>query len=332
MQIEIPVTEQSQPSEARREAINLAAQAGFPEHDVANAALVVTEAATNLVKHALGGRLLMRVMEEQGDPCFEVLSLDQGPGIADVPGALRDGFSTVGSSGTGLGAIRRAAADFDIYSQPGKGTALVARLRPGGAPARCPYEIGVVHQPKPEESVCGDGWLFAARPDGWVCAVVDGLGHGAMAAQAAQEALMGMRAMIDRTASPLQLLEAAHEAAKGTRGAALGVAVLNTKEGVVRFVGVGNISAVVLDGDQRRSLVSHNGILGAHLVRRSESMQRWSSQNTLVMHSDGLSIHWDPASYPGLLARDPSVMAGLLYRDWRRRDDVTVVVVRERRG
>jgi len=49
----------------------------------------------------------------------------------------------------------------------------------------------------------------------------------------------------------------------------------------------------------------------------------------LVLHSDGLVSHWSLDAYPGLAARDPSLIAGILYRDFTRgRDDVTVVVAK----
>ena len=61
----------------------------------------------------------------------EILALDKGPGIRDLERSLRDGYSTAGGAGTGLGAISRLSSEFDVYSPPGKGTALLARIWPG---------------------------------------------------------------------------------------------------------------------------------------------------------------------------------------------------------
>jgi anti-sigma regulatory factor (Ser/Thr protein kinase) len=187
IQVCVPVTEESQPAAARRAAVALAHEAGLDEPTIGNVALVVTELATNLVKHAQGGELLMRRLGADGNEGIEVLSLDKGPGMSNLSLALEDGYSTAGSPGTGLGSVFRTARDFDIYSQPGKGTAVVARIRARRAGREEPYAkaLGVVRQAKPGESVCGDNWIVRWSADAWLCAVVDGLGHGLIASQAA---------------------------------------------------------------------------------------------------------------------------------------------------
>jgi anti-sigma regulatory factor (Ser/Thr protein kinase) len=300
------------------------------ETAVGKLALIVTELATNLVKHAKDGELLMRRLGADGIDGVEVLSLDKGPGMSDVRVSMGDGHSTAGSPGTGLGALRRAAASFDLYSQPGKGTAVVARVfgrRHQGQADSQP--VGVVRQAKAGEPVCGDNWAVRRFADGWLCAVADGLGHGVIASDAATAIIDAVR-RAPLHLSPIEILEAAHQAAKPTRGAAFGVAVLDEARGVVRFAGIGNIAAVVVTGDERRHLVSHNGIVGHEYRKASEFAQTWQSQSVLVLHSDGVGTHWDLGRYPGLLARDPSLIAGVLYRDnTRGRDDATVVVMKD---
>lgn len=331
-QIHVPVTEQSQPAAARRAATGLAQAAGLDETAVGSVALVATELATNLVKHATGGELLMRRLGPDGDEGVEVLSLDKGPGIRDVGRSLGDGYSTSGSPGTGLGAVRRAAGEFDLYSQPGKGTAVVARIASRHrAPMPHAHWVGVVHQARQGETVCGDDWVVRWFADGWLCAVADGLGHGLVAAQAAAPIIEALRTAPGKK-TPVELVEAAHQAAKPTRGAAFGVAVMDADAQVVRFAGIGNIAAVVVNGDQRRHLVSHNGILGHDYRKVAEFTHAWSRNAVFALHSDGISTQWDLSQYPGLLSRDPSLIAGVLYRDFSRgRDDATVVVIKERR-
>jgi hypothetical protein len=131
--------------------------------------------------------------------------------------------------------------------------------------------------------------------------------------------------------SPVEIVEAAHQAAKPTRGAAFGVAVRDDAAGVVRYAGVGNIAAVVLQGTERRHLVSYNGIVGHEYRKVSEFSHPWQADSVLLMHSDGIATQRDVGRYPGLLTHDPGVIAGVLYRDFTRgRDDATVVVVKER--
>ena len=330
-QMSIPVTESSQPAAARRAATLLAQDIGFDESDTGNLALIVTELATNLVKHAKRGELLIRRLGVEGTEGIEVLSLDKGPGISNIGLSMGDGYSTSGSPGTGLGAVRRMAGEFDLYSQPGKGTALVARVF-ADRRIRSPHAqlVGVIRQAKPGEAVCGDNWVARWFADGWVCAVADGLGHGVIASDAASAIIDAVRRLPSRL-SPVEIVEAAHQAAKPTRGAAFGVAVLDEAAGVVRFAGIGNIAAVVIHNGERRHLVSHNGIVGHEYRKASEFSHPWQAQSLLLMHSDGIGTQWDFGSYPGLLVRDPSLIAGVLYRDFTRwRDDATIVVLTER--
>jgi anti-sigma regulatory factor (Ser/Thr protein kinase) len=329
-QICVPVTEASQPAAARRAAVALAQGAGMDDTAVGSLALVVTELATNLVKHAKSGELLIRRLDPGGMDGVEVLSLDKGPGMADVRVSMGDGYSTAGSPGTGLGAVRRTAAAFDLYTQPGKGTAVVARVfasrRPGLGEVP---SVGIVRQAKAGEPVCGDNWIVRRFADGWLCAVADGLGHGVVASDAATAIIEALRRAPSHL-SPIEILEAAHQAAKPTRGAAFGVAVRDERAAVVRFAGIGNISAVVVTGEERRHLVSHSGIVGHEYRKAAEFAQPWQAQSVLVLHSDGVGTHWDLGRYPGLQSHDPSLIAGVLYRDFTRgRDDATVVVLKE---
>ena len=331
MQVRISITERSQPASARRGAIELAQKAGLDEIAVAHVALVVTELGTNLVKHATDGELLLRRVDVEGEAGVEILSLDKGPGIQDLGRSIEDGFSTSGTSGTGLGAVRRKASNFDIYSQSSKGTAIVARIMSPNikTPIRERPSVGVVHQAMQGEMLCGDDWVVRGFADGWGCAVVDGLGHGVIAAEAAAPMIAAIRTAQGRS-GPVQLVEAAHHAARATRGAALAVAVVDTQRHLLRFAGIGNIFGVIVDKERRRHLVSQNGIVGHQYRQISEFTYPWPKEAILVLHSDGIGSQWDLAAYPGLLSRDSSLIAGVLFRDFTRgRDDATIVVAKD---
>jgi anti-sigma regulatory factor (Ser/Thr protein kinase) len=325
-----PVTETSHVGEARRRGAALAQRLGFDETGAGKAAIVVTEAATNLVKHGTQGELHLRPLERDGVGGLEVLALDRGPGMADLGRCLRDGFSTAGTSGTGLGAIARLSDFFDIHTAPQVGTALLARLWawpvPGGEP-----EVGAAHVAKPGEPVCGDGWAVEHLPGRVGVLVADGLGHGPIAADAAAQAVRVFRASF--TLGPAAALRAMHDALRSTRGAAAAIADLDFAAGTLHYAGVGNISGTVLSGGASRSAVSHNGTLGHEARKFQEFAYDFPRDATLVMHSDGLTSHWNLDRYPGLLTRHPALLAGVLCRDFKRgRDDVTVVAVREGAG
>ncbi len=324
----IPVTEASQVGSVRRTATDLAIGLGFDEVDTARVAIVATEMATNLAKHGREGVVLMRVAARPPAASLELIALDRGPGIADVGRALQDGHSTAGTSGTGLGAIRRGATRFDLYTSPA-GTAVLAALSPAGTSAPAGFDVGVVSVPYPGEDVCGDGFAIDQQDGRALAMVVDGLGHGAPAAAAAIRA--GEIFDAHHGLGPVDLMRRLHDGLRPTRGAAGALAEVDARRGVVRYCGVGNIAATILIGTSTRSLVSHHGTLGHDARRIAEFQHPWTADSTLVMSSDGLVSHWTLDKYPGLADRAPSLIAAVLYRDCRRhRDDTTVLVLRGR--
>src|SRR6202451_3612433 len=102
----IPVNESSQTGETRRKALEYAEGLELGETRCGAVALAATEMATNVVKHAGQGNMLIQKVRENGSSGLRLISVDKGPGIADMSTALQDGHSTAGSMGAGLGAIR----------------------------------------------------------------------------------------------------------------------------------------------------------------------------------------------------------------------------------
>lgn len=326
----IAVRDESQVAEARRGAVAVARTMGFGEEDAGRVAVVATELATNLVKHGNGGELLVGAYDDRTGSGVECLALDKGRGMADVEASLRDGHSTAGSAGTGLGAVRRGSHAFDIYSRPASGTAILARLRQGrpsrSGPSPEPVS-GAVNLPKSGEEACGDGWCVRAHARGFKLMVADGLGHGPMAAEAAHAAARTFLA--EHASAPGRILERMHLALRPTRGAAIAVADVDVGGGHVVFAGVGNVAGVLIADGAARRMVSHNGTVG-HVARRiREFAYPFEGTPLVALCSDGLGTGWSLDAYPGLANRHPTLIAGVLYRDFNRgRDDVTVLVVR----
>lgn len=306
-----------------------AERVGFNETDAHRVGLVMTELASNVAKHAGdGGQVLVRATAGDG-PEVELLALDRGRGITNIGQSLTDGHSTSGSPGTGLGAIRRLADDFDIYSQVGKGTAVLARLRPlHRAPKSEGFEIGGVSVAMPGENACGDAWTVSVDRGRVVLTVVDGLGHGELAASAASAALDAMPA--GSFGTPREGLESIHGAIRHTRGVAAMIVAVDARSMTATAAGIGNVAAVIVAESNVRQAVSMNGILGHEVRQFREYQYPWPADAMLVMHSDGLISHWSFDPYPGLRQRSAALVAAVLYRDFQRgRDDVTVVVARE---
>lgn len=324
----IEVGEETQAGEARRAAMTLAREAGFDDVDVGKVGIVVTEAATNMIKHASGGRMVVQSLANGAQPGVGTLALDRGPGLARIAEMMRDGFSTSGTSGTGLGAIVRQSSQFDLYSLPGKGTALYAAIWPQGrTPTSAGVAVGGVSVPVRGEETCGDGWAVEMRAGGMVILVTDGLGHGPLAHEASA---LATRVFRKSAALPIdEILQRIHEALRATRGAAAAIAEIVPSRQMIRYCGIGNITGRLFAPAGERQLVSHFGTLG-HDVRRIQDFQYpWTPEATLILHSDGLGTHWAIGDYPGLALRHPTLIAGVLFRDHARgRDDVTVVAVR----
>ena len=327
------IEDPSQVSAARRVATRLAEGLGFDGTAAGQVALIVTEMATNILKHGGGGQIMLQSVHRDDVQGIEIVGLDRGKGIADLGRSLRDGYSTAGSPGTGLGAIRRMAAAFDICSAPGLGTAVVATLwaRTPSAARSARVNVGVASAAHVGESVSGDAWAMEQSAARTMLLVVDGLGHGVVAAEAAREAVRLFRD--NARHAPGVVVQALHDGLRSTRGGAVAVTEIDCDRGIVRFAGLGNISATIVSPGGRRHLMSHNGIAG-HTVRRiDEFAYPWPDDGVLIQHTDGLATHWDVDRYPGLLGRSPSLIAAVLYRDFNRaRDDVTVLVASEGRA
>jgi hypothetical protein len=245
--------------------------------------------------------------------------------MTDVQRCLQDGYSTAGTPGNGLGAVRRLSSVFDIFSVADSGSVILAQLRRSPPSPTAPtFEIGAVSLPAPHETVCGDAWRLVERPGECAVLVADGLGHGPQAAEAARRACAAFaEAPFDEVTT---FIERAHRALAGSRGAALAVARLGP--GGLRYAGVGNIAGTLVGGERPRGLASQNGTVGLQIRKPQAFDFALPPRGVLVMHSDGLSGRWTLETYPGLALRHPAVIAGVLWRDYGRgRDDATIVVV-----
>jgi anti-sigma regulatory factor (Ser/Thr protein kinase) len=315
----------------RRAAAQLAAEIGLPEGRAGDCAIVVSEVISNLEKHADEAMLLLRTVRQGGVAGVELIAVDRGPGMADVGRSSRDGHSTAGSLGIGLGAIGRLASWSDTYSHPGQGTVLVAQVWPGRTG---PGWVSGVSRPLPGEQVCGDAYAarFVAAPGGVSAPrrqvmLCDGLGHGPLAAAAAQAAVYAFRAAAE--VGPAATVEHLHHQLRPTRGAAVAVAELDGEHGVVRYSGLGNISGVVVGDESLHRMVSLPGIAGHQRRQVREYEYRLPAGGTVVLHSDGVRDRWLPTTYPGLFDRAPQLVAAVLLRDaGLRRDDACVLAAR----
>lgn len=306
----------------RRAASTVARELGLGDDRAAEIGIVVSELATNQHRHAGSGSILLRVRRTGDRAALETLAIDSGPGMRDISAAMRDGVSTGGTLGIGLGTLPRLASSWDAWTAPGQGTVVAATFAGPGARAVLAHQPTGVTRAMTGQEACGDA--FAVRYDDGVptLMVADGLGHGALAAAASGAAV---RTFLDAPqGSPVALLERVHRALSGTRGAAVSVAQVSG--GVLHHAGIGNISGTV-HGDRSRGLVSHPGIAGVPGRALRETTYPVEQGDVVVLHSDGLTNRWSLADYPGLVGRSPLVVSAVLLRDHAVRPDDSCAAV-----
>lgn len=317
------IEDNSQIGHARRTAQQLAEALGFDAVDAGRVALVATELASNILKHAIRGELHLRVFDDPGFTAMEIIAVDRGPGF-DLHASLRDGFSSVGTQGIGLGAIERQADVFDVHVD-GRGAVVLTRFFARNGQTK-DLRVGVNQHSLHDDPACGDVWSLAVQGQRISGLIIDGLGHGEDAEVAARAGEVEFIRQPFDTAE--RVLEDMHHAMKGTRGGAAALVQFDAAGGGLRFVGIGNIGATLIDEDKNRGLASHPGIVGLQFRKAQAFEHSLVNGQLLVMYSDGLQSRWNLRDYPGLIYRHPAVIAALLHRDYcRGRDDVTVLVI-----
>lgn len=323
----IPATDQSCVAQIRRTAQALATKLAFSEEERERTAIIATELSSNIIKHVGHGEVAVQEFADADGIGVEVLALDSGAGMEDVTRAMEDGYSTAGSAGTGLGAVNRLANVFTIYTRPGRGTVVLARVaRRRTAPPMRFIACGLA-VPMSGEHDCGDAFALAADTGVASVLVVDGLGHGPQAAAAADRAVGVFRR--DGAIAPDRVVADMHEALRPTRGAAAAIARVDIAAGLITYCGIGNIIGAVVERGATRRMVSYDGTVG-HVASRIRALQYPFAVPPLVLlHSDGLRGRWDLGDYPGLSESHPAIVAGVLYRDFRRdRDDASIVALK----
>ncbi|WP_347558802.1 ATP-binding SpoIIE family protein phosphatase [Robbsia sp. KACC 23696] len=369
METKVIVDDATGVADARRQAAKMAEWVGLPDRLHGEVTLVVSEAASNILKYAQRGEILLRRTVHSGaTTSLEMIALDKGPGIRNIAEAMRDGHSTGGSLGAGLGTMQRRASFFDIYSVPDQGTAVLAQFSAarGETPASTAYGgaarsgapvsltaapspqsltapstpsamaaqalpgflVGARSTPRAGQDMCGDAWAVVQRDDALWVAVLDGLGHGPLAHHASNQGIDYLR-VSNAYQTPDGLAEQLHKTLRGTRGAVVGLAKISRSGSVLDFTGVGNIIAGVFRQDSITRLLSTDGTVGYMMHRIRPTQSEWRSGSVYIASTDGLSTRWNLSAHPNLLQHHPSLIAAVLHRDFARdNDDATVVVVK----
>ncbi|MFF3754881.1 SpoIIE family protein phosphatase [Streptomyces sp. NPDC002018] len=304
----------------------LARDSGLPGAMPDRAAVVASELGSNLAKHATDGALFLQPLAVGTG--VEILAADRGPGILDLRRCLTDGYTTTDTLGTGLGAVGRIATAFTIRSEPGSGTLAGARLAPPGGPRPAHEDVAAVCLAADGEETSGDAYAVIDTGTVRTAIVVDGLGHGAEAAEPAHTALRAFGRAPDL---PLpEILTGVHRALRRTRGAAVGL--LRLGQDRAEYCGVGNVRALVRTRDEiHHRLTGLPGVAGLSLQATPVHRFALEPGATAVLHTDGIDHRWARSPSPFLLRLPPSLLTAALAHSHRiSRDDATVLALTPR--
>jgi anti-sigma regulatory factor (Ser/Thr protein kinase)/serine/threonine protein phosphatase PrpC len=317
---------------ARRAVRDFAETLGFDPTVTEELVLVVGELASNLLQHAGSGNLVFLSLNENGRLGLQIEATDQGPGIADIEEALRDGFSTTGSLGHGLGVVNRLTDRLEISSEIGQGTRIVCQrwIRGDSAPAiSCPLVVGVASRPRPGESVNGDEFIVKHWSKLLLVGVIDGLGHGPAAHKASQAARQYVENHFDQP--PDQIFRGVGRCCRSTRGVVMALARFDWERETVTFASIGNIEARVFGSMEPIDLILRRGVLGGNAPQPVVSQYHWGQNYLLILHSDGLAARWGWENIQDLANQPAAEFATTLLRRFAKDDDdATVVVVRNK--
>lgn len=317
------------PARVRHAAVRLANGLGFSEHRTGEIALSITEVATNAYKYGRNGKAVLRVLRQKGFAALEAVIFDAGPGIEDIAAVSKDGFSTGGTLGVGIGSAKRLSSSYASHSVMGKGTVTVLRFWQPGAPAdvQVPSTAAGITRPINGEVQCGDSWAHRSDEKRTTLMLADGLGHGELAATASRAAVSAFLA--SRASAPGAMLKEIDAALRRTRGAAAAVIVLERSSEELTFAGIGNVGAWIETDGSRKGLASQPGIVGSFSRVIRDAQFELPPHAVVVMHSDGLTSKWDLGAYPGIRTQDPAIIAATLMRDaGTHHDDASAVVAK----
>jgi len=311
----------------KKEVHVLAVTAGFKESRIGEIDIVVAEMVSNLVKHAGGGQLLVKLVNEYGMQGIEIISIDNGPGMADVSRMVADGVSTKNTLGQGLGAMRRLANVFQVYSQKDWGTIILARIfeeEQSSYQKPQKIEIRSVLTPKLGEIECGDGFHSIVTNHHVKLFLGDGLGHGREAAKVVRHAIEAFEKCDE--IEPQEIIRYINQEVKKTRGLVGTVAIFDLSEKKWKICGVGNISTKINSPTSSKGYMAYNGIIGLNLPKTLNALElEYERGQYLVMVSDGIKSRWDTVKYPAINRYDLSILSATLLKDYARNtDDMSV--------
>ena len=326
---QIPIDQLFDCAVAQQTARQIACGLGFGEQASEEIVLVVAELASNLVKHAGHGALSLRPLNHGESIGIEVETEDHGPGIRDVEEAFKDGYATRGGLGYRLGTVNRLMDELEVSSTAALGTRILCRrwLRATPDMEIVPgWQVGVATRPRPLAAANGDAFVIHECNGRLLAAVIDGLGHGEPAQEAALAAQSYVQSHYDSALD--KLFCGVSRACQGTRGVVMALARFDSPTAIT-LANLGNIEMRPWTAAERLPITIQRGYLGAHEHQVRVQEYRWDPSWMLVLHSDGLRTHWQWTDFPGLERQPPQAVANKLLAILAKKDDdATILAVK----
>lgn len=328
----------------RRKTMNLATQMGFDKIKVGEIAILVSELVTNVIKHGggIGKFIACEIEDEYKKKALEVWCCDSGKGISDYEHAIEDGVSQKKSLGLGLGAINRFSDEFEINPDIDQ-TFLKSYFEGNTNIKHCLRSVrwipskkwiglnpnlitGAASRCHPTEVLNGDAYLInQVDINTTIVSVIDGLGHGKEANHASEKA---KEQIIVKADLPLDnLMKHVHNSIRGTRGATIGIAIINTEKKKLFFSGIGNIETFLITKEGKKTLLSFGGIMGHNMRTPRVFEYDFLPGDTLCMYSDGITTRW---RHEDINWNDsPQKNAEHIINNFsRQNDDATILIIR----
>ncbi len=318
--------------EARRLTKALAGNLGFNASESEELAIVASELASNLVKHANGGLMILTPLEEGGRVGIRIESRDNGPGIKEIEQAITDGFSTSGSLGCGLGAVNRLMDEFEVQPRlDGKPGTQISCLRLKRDYFQkigiCPLSFGIATRAYRHLDFNGDSFVIKRWGTSALIALIDGLGHGQFAHHAALAAREYIENHYDQ---PLEaLFRGTGRACRATRGVVMAIALFDwgAEPITLTFSSIGNIETRAFGSAASMNFIRERGVVGFNAGDPVVTKNNWNPEAVLVMHTDGLNSAWRWTDFPELAGIPVAHTARYLLHKLAKNDDDTTVIV-----
>lgn len=315
----------------RRIAKDMAKEIGFDKCGREEISLVVSELASNIIKYAQRGIVTLTPVCNEQHEGLMIEAEDDGEGFNEHT-SMKDGVSTSGTLGMGLGAVNRLMDEFDILQRENHtGTRIVCKrwLHDNSNHGQhCPFDFGVFSRPKPNETANGDTFIIKNIRGATLVGVIDGVGHGELASQAANAA----RQYVERHAEQplLEIFRGVDRACAATRGVVMALVILDWKKGTFRYASVGNIEVKVFSHrHEKPKFIVRRGIVGKHAPAPVVTENDWHPGDMLALHSDGISTHWQWHDFTQYEDHPAQVIAEHIYNATQKdHDDATIVIVK----